>query len=149
MALQIAAERQMMMMTFITMCVNLTICLSIGKRIVVIEEEDDDSEIVATIEIEDVEELADELEAEVEKDSPLPDDEQAIYDATAADWMKTVLALIDRYDNAPHVKNALKSLGYTGIPQRASKNVPDPALKRLEMYRDLKVLAAMRDAEEG
>ena len=76
---------------------------------------------------------------------PLPDDEQAIYEMTAGEWMKGVIALIDRYDNAPHVKNVLKQLGYTGVP----KGNGEQALKRLEMYRALKAQAAKRDLEDA
>ena len=77
-------------------------------------------------------------------DEPLPDDEQAIFEMSAEEWMIGVIALIDRYDNAEHVKNTLKQLGYTGVP----KGNGDQALKRLEMYRALKEHAAKRDGEE-
>ena len=75
---------------------------------------------------------------------PLPDDEQAIYEMPAAEWVVGVIALIDRYDNAPHVKNTLKQLGYTGVP----KGNGEQALKRLEMYRALKEQAVKRDLED-
>ena len=78
------------------------------------------------------------------KPEPLPDDEQAIYEMSASEWMTGVIALIDRYDNAPHVKNTLKQLGYTGVP----KGNGEQALKRLEMYRALKGQAAKRDADD-
>ena len=78
------------------------------------------------------------------EDEPLPDDEQAIFEMSASDWMAGVIALIDRYDNAPHVKNTLKQLGYTGVPVGNGEQ----ATKRLEMYRALKGQAAKRDLEE-
>lgn len=85
------------------------------------------------------------IEEDDDDDAPLPDDEQVVYEATTAEFMKTVIALIDRYDNAPHVKNALKELGYTGVPRGNGEK----ALKRLEMYRALKERAAERDAEQA
>jgi len=81
---------------------------------------------------------------ETEDDQPLPDDEQVILEVSADEWLATVIALIDRYDNEFHVKNALKQLGYTGIPKGNGKN----SVKRLEMYRALKVQATKRDDEE-
>jgi len=74
-------------------------------------------------------------------DKPLADDELVIYEASAGEFFTNVVALIDRYDNVPHTQNALKQLGYTGVPR--SK------MKRVEMYRALKELAAQRDAEEA
>ena len=76
---------------------------------------------------------------------PLPDDEQVIYEVSAAEWMVTVIALIDRYDNAPHVANTLKQLGYSGVP----KGNGDNAIKRLNMYRALKAQAQKRDDEDA
>ena len=72
--------------------------------------------------------------------SPLPDDEQVIYEGEAGDFWANVLALIDRYTHIKHAQAAAKKLGYTSVPGKA--------IDRLEMYRALKVEAAKRDIEE-
>jgi hypothetical protein len=74
-------------------------------------------------------------------DGPFPDDELVILETAGANFLNSVAALIDRYDNAHAAKNALKKLGYGKIPGSAPE--------RLEMYRALKAHAAEQDAMEA
>jgi hypothetical protein len=110
---------------------------------------DDGGEIIdvtpAIIEPEDVDIEDGVTVEEADKSEPLPDDERAIFEAPASEFMKLVIEFIPRYDNAPHVKGALKQLGYTGVPLGNGEK----ALERLEMYRNVKLLATARDAEEA
>lgn len=71
---------------------------------------------------------------------PLPDDEQVILETSQADYIKSILALIDRYDNAYAIKNAFKKLGVTKVSGNAQQ--------RLKDYRKLKAHAKQRNSEE-
>jgi hypothetical protein len=109
--------------------------------------EDDETEVIDITPLEP--EMVEEGEPDVEPEAqpgPLLDDEQVIFEASATDFMVKVIALINRYSNAEHVKAVFKQLGYTGAPKGDGV---DAKKKRLEMYRALKKQAADRDAEEA
>jgi hypothetical protein len=73
--------------------------------------------------------------------APLPADEAAIMQGSAAEFFDMVAALVSRYDNVHAAKNAAKKLGYGAIPKDAAA--------RLEMYRAIRDHAEARDAEEA
>lgn len=73
--------------------------------------------------------------------APLPDDEQTIVEAPAAEFFTVTTALIDRFTHEKHTKNAAKKLGVTSI-----SGAPDD--RRL-LYLRLKEYARARDAEES
>ena len=111
------------------------------------------------IQVDEAKDVAEELGAEVawegkdeftEEPKPKPlrltDGEQVIYESGTENYVKTLIALIDRYDNAEAIKNALKKLGQTGWP-RGTDNAA--AMRRVKQYRAVRDYAKKRDAEEA
>ena len=78
----------------------------------------------------------DTFRANVDK-GPLPDDEQVIYETEQSQFFVAATALIDRYNNEFETAGSAKKLGYATIPKGA--------MKRVEMYREIRAYAAYRD----
>ena len=117
------------------------------EKTTITQEPDTTSEAQETVDegaFEEVQEPA----AVVEKQEPdkLTDGELVIYEAGAENYLISLIALIDRYDNEFAVKGALKKLGQTGYPRGNDHNAN---MRRVKQYRMLRDHAKERDMEEA
>ena len=104
--------------------------------------------------LQEVQELAEELGAEIVEDDVLPDDEQNIYETNGVpDFVALIKAYLSHYkEGHPHIHQAMIKMGHVNglndLPvithrDKIEENIKEKRLKRLGIYRIFKA----RDAE--
>ena len=118
------------------------------EKTTITQEPDTTPEAQETIDEGAFEEVQEPAKEDVEKPEPdkLTDGELVIYEAGAENYLISLIALIDRYDNEFAVKGALKKLGQTGYPRGNDHNAN---MRRVKQYRMLRDHAEERDMEEA